>query len=285
MIEKLLALVQEHVTLNEAEQLQWKQRIESEDRFIPIRHHETIVGGLSYEFWTYHEDILSCSILCACETGEEALLKSREAIQTFIKNHPNIQMFSSRVSAQRKDILKMFESLGFKGWYDYMSMLDYEPVELKTPHKLSVRNIEAEDFEMVFNHMGLCFVWMRETVDIKPFNVVDKLWASEDKKQASFDEWIKEKENTFVYFDQREFIGSGLILENGDIDDVFVVIKHQGKGYGKAIIIDLIERVKARGQSPMIGYVGVNERAGRLYHDCGFILTQHAHYIRMFTKR
>lgn len=285
MIEKLLELVQQHVILNEEERQVWRKRIETEDRFILIKDQETILGGLSYEFWTYHEDVLSCSILCACEKNEKALLKCREAIHHFIQSHPEIQMFSSRVCDTRQDIHKVYDALGFKAWYDYMTMLEYEPIELTSPHQLSVRNIEAEDFEMVFKHMGECFVWMRETVDIKPFNVVDKLWASEDKKQASFDVWIKEKENTFVYFDQGEFIGSGLILENGDIDDVFVVIKHQGKGYGKAIIIDLIERVKARGQSPMIGYVGVNERAGRLYHDCGFKLTQHAHYIRMFTKR
>jgi GNAT superfamily N-acetyltransferase len=285
MIESILKLVQEHVILNEDEQNQWRKRIETQERFIPIMDQNNIIGGLSYEFWTYQEDVVSCSILCAIQESKYALKLSKDALISFIQNHPEIQMFSSRVSSQRKDILNMFESLGFKSWYDYMSMLEYEPVELKSPHQLRVRNIESEDFEMVFQHMGLCFVWMRETVDIKPFNVVEKLWASEEKKKASFNEWMSGKDNTFVYFDEDEFIGSGLILDNGDIDDVFVVIKHQGKGYGKAIIMDLIERVKARGQSPMIGYVGVNQRAGQLYHDCGFKLTQHAHYIRMFTKR
>jgi GNAT superfamily N-acetyltransferase len=285
MSEKLLNLMQEHMNLSEKNRIEWLKRIETQDCFIPIFDDGNPIGGISYEFWTYNENIPSCYVLLGTEHHPQALERCKEALQSFIKSHPQIQMFSSRVVSTRQDILESLNTLGFSSWYDYMTMLDYEPIDVKSDVKLHVRNIEPDDFEMVFQHMGACFVSMRESVDIRPFNVVEKLWATPEKKQASYDEWIAEKENTFVYFDQDEFIGSGLLISDYDIDDVFVVIKHQGKGYGKAIIMDLIEKVKARGKTPTIGYVGVNQRAGLLYQSCGFKLTHHSHYIRMFTRR
>jgi GNAT superfamily N-acetyltransferase len=285
MIEILLNIMQEHMNLTEKERLDWLKRIETQDRFIPILDEGNPIGGIAYEFWTYHEDTPSCSILLGSLPQPKALELCKQALQSFIESHPQIQMFSSRVVSTRTDILESLNTLGFSGWYDYMTMHDYEPVDVKTEVKLQVRTIEPEDFEMVFQHMGECFVPMRESVDIRPFNVIEKTWATPEKKQESYDEWIAQKDNTFVYFDQDEFIGSGLIIADYDIDDVFVVQKHQGKGYGKAIIVDLIEKIKARGKSPTIGYVGINERAGQLYQSCGFKITHHSHYIRMFTRR
>lgn len=41
--------------------------------------------------------------------------------------------------------------------------------------------------------MGVCFVWMREKLVIQPNKVVVKFWKTSEKKQESYEDWIKHK--------------------------------------------------------------------------------------------
>ncbi len=55
--------------------------------------------------------------------------------------------------------------------------------------------------------------------------------APEKAKEKTFNEWLNHKHSTWMYYDHGQWVGSGLLM-NEDIDDVFVNLGVQGKGYG-----------------------------------------------------
>lgn len=284
MIERCLILLQDHLTLNPQQQDKWRERLTQEKDVLVVKHLGEGVGCIAYEPWTYNLETISMELIVACEPQPDALSACQSELLRFMHANPHIQKWNTIIGSNRKDIQTMFESLGFTMWYDYVAMDDFETTNLTSSHTLTVRNIVPEDFEVYFKTMGLCFEDMRRSVDIRPHNVIDQLWSDDAKKQTSYQEWIDYQDNTWMYFDGITWVGTGLIVHDRDIDDVFVPKDVQGKGYGQAIIIDLIQKIQARGHVPSIGHVGVNAHAGRLYESCGFKVTKRTHHMRMFTK-
>lgn len=275
----LIEGIKEHLILNDEEVEKWQKRIDENRDIYIIRDGSDEIGCIAYELWDYDEH-QSLELIFSFIKDESKLHILNDGIKVVLEMFPQATMINTIINENRKDMIKLMNHHGLSVWYEYMVMLDYESVNVTTPHQLTKRNIEDKDFETYFSIMGECFVWMRETVDIRPHNVVDKLWATEEKKQESYQDWIKHKDQTWMYFDEGEWVGTGLILNNYDIDDVFVVPSLQGKGYGKAIILDLINRIEMGGHAPTIGFVKVNEKAKQLYQSCGFKITHHFIHMR-----
>ena len=275
----LIEGIKEHLILNDEEILKWEKRFAESKDILYLYDEDQVIGFIAYELWNYVEH-QSLELLFSFINDESKLPIFSEGIKEVLATFPQATMINTIINENRKDLISMMNTHGLSVWYEYMVMLDYEAGETKTPHKLTIRTIEEHDFETYFKTMGECFVWMRETVDIQPNNVVDKLWKTPEKKQESYEDWRKHKEQTWMYFDQDVWVGSGLIVNQHDIDDVFVVPSLQGKSYGKAIILDLIQRIEKLGNSPTIGFVKVNEKAKQLYLSCGFKVTHHFMHMR-----
>jgi GNAT superfamily N-acetyltransferase len=278
-MNNLIEGIKEHLILNEEEILKWEKRFAENKDILLLYDGEQVIGCIAYECWTYagHQ---SLELLFSFLEDESKLPILIEGTKVVLTMFPQVTMINTIINEKRKDLISIMNHYGLSVWYEYMVMLDYESVEATTPHQLTIRNIEEKDFETYFEVMGECFVWMRETVDIQPHNVVEKLWENPEKKQESYEDWLKHKEQTWMYFDQDVWVGSGLIVNQHDIDDVFVVPSLQGKGYGKAIILDLVQRIEKLGHSPTIGFVKVNEKAKQLYLSCGFKITHHFMHMR-----
>ncbi len=275
----LIEGIKEHLILNDEEILKWEKRFAENKDILYLYDEDQVIGCIAYELWNYAEH-QSLELLFSFNKEEVRLPILNEGFKKVLTMFPQATMINTIINENRKDLISMMNIHGLSVWYEYMVMLDYEAVETMTPHQLTIRNIEEHDFETYFQTMGECFVWMRETVDIQPHNVVDKLWKTPEKKHESYEDWIKQKDQTWMYFDQDIWVGSGLIVNHEDIDDVFVVPSLQGKGYGKAIILDLIQRIEKLGNSPTIGFVKVNEKAKQLYLSCGFKITHHFMHMR-----
>jgi GNAT superfamily N-acetyltransferase len=74
---------------------------------------------------------------------------------------------------------------------------------------------------------------MRQAMDIPPYNVFED--KSEERIAKLKEEMIKNKDNIFMFFDGETWVGSSLINQE-DIDDLFVVPSLMSKGYGRLIL-------------------------------------------------
>ena len=277
MIDQILSCLEEHITLSPDQKKQLQERIQNHDHVWLCEHPHT--GIMTFEDWMYNTTISSQQVIIGCDHDESTLQRLQSHLQEYMHAHSSITMFNTIVNDNRQDIIHLFSECGFEPWYDYKAMKAVE-CTATTQHQLRRRNIQPTDFETYITTMGECFVPMRSSVDIQPHNVVDKLWATPELKVQCFNDWMQDQANTYLYFDQDEWVGAGLILDGHDIDDVFVPPYHQGKGYGKAIIIDLMNQILENGKTPTIGFVGINEKAGALYEQCGFKVTRHTHHLR-----
>ena len=146
-----------------------------------------------------------------------------------------------------------------------------------TLHK---RTIEKEDFKEYYHHMGLCFVPMRQAMDIRPYNVVDALFNDDKAIEKEFKGWYENKEHSFMYFNNNnQWVGCGL-LNGSDMDDIFVLEYHQKHGYGSQIVRDLLNHAQKNNIQLYTGSVVYNKHAGQLYEDHGFVPYKEVTYYR-----
>ncbi|MBO4242467.1 MAG: GNAT family N-acetyltransferase [Clostridiales bacterium] len=105
-----------------------------------------------------------------------------------------------------------------------------------------------------------CYHEMREELDIKPYDFI---------RDDSF--FGENMEDVYLLTEDDELIGS-VALKDGEIDDLLVDKRYQGKGYGKKILIWAIENIKA--DTPVLHVAKWNKRAIDLYEKTGFKITR-----------
>ena len=97
---------------------------------------------------------------------------------------------------------------------------------------------------------------MREALQIEPFDYI--------QDDSFFDEGM---EDVYILVDNDEIIGS-VALKGGEIDDLIVNPKFQGRGYGRKILLWALENIHS---AKVILHVAEwNEKAVRLYKNAGF---------------
>lgn len=121
---------------------------------------------------------------------------------------------------------------------------------------IAFRDDYFEEYKNVYNK---CFYDMRKFLDIQPYCFY-----------SSIDELGDKKEKIFILKENDELIGSVAIVE-GEIDDLIVNPKYQGKGYGKKILLYAINKMQILKVEKITLHVAKwNEKAVRIYENNGF---------------
>jgi GNAT superfamily N-acetyltransferase len=219
----------------------------------------------------------------ASKLDEDSLRWAEQALEVKLKQlkAEGVNMVMMGINIHQPVLHKLAYKQAFHAWYGYVFMRHQGP--LPKPITLNKRIIEMEDFEEYMMVMSECFVEMRQAMDIKPYPVIEALWRDSTFKENNKEEWFRHRDQTWMYFDGDVWVGSGLLYKE-DLDDVFVPLSQQGKGYGRAIVEDLIREAYQRNIIPYIGYVKWNQRAGHLYQSLGFQSYLEVQYYRRFLK-
>lgn len=279
---KILNYLKQHMSFNEKEEQERLEKLKDDDSIIEIIQRNQLVGIFQVNRWNSLIHNKCAEIILACDLEQDVLLLAKHMLKDLIDSlkSEGVSMIKTCVNNKNQEISDVFQNLDFKSWYGYVFMRHNQSQQPKST--LTKRNIKDDDFDMYYQEMGQCFVPMREAMDIKPYNVVELLFNSEESKEKEFNNWIKNANNTWMYFNQdNKWVGSGLIVDN-DLDDIFVVRSFQNKGYGRQIVLDLINESQKRQFNPFIGYVAWNKKAGYLYESCGFVEYMSCTYYRYF---
>ncbi|MDZ4992604.1 GNAT family N-acetyltransferase [Clostridium perfringens] len=113
-----------------------------------------------------------------------------------------------------------------------------------------------EEYKKIYNE---CFYEMRKYLYIKPYYFYSSIEQLEDKK-----------EKIFVLKENDELIGSVAMID-GEIDDLIVNPKYQGKGYGKKLLLYAINKIQnLKAEKITLHVAKWNEKALKLYENNGF---------------
>lgn len=135
--------------------------------------------------------------------------------------------------------------------------MEYMGGEVKTD--INLGPFREEFFEEYKNIYNKCFYEMRKSLDIEPYYFYSSIEQLEDKK-----------DKIFVLRESEELIGSVSIID-GEIDDLIVNSKYQGKGYGKKLLLYAINKMQGLKVEKITLHVAKwNEKALKLYENNGF---------------
>lgn len=132
----------------------------------------------------------------------------------------------------------------------------------KTDERTSVRlipydSIYQDQYRKLYNS---CYHEMREALGIRPYDFI--------QDDSFFDEGM---DKVYILVEDGELIGS-VALKGNEIDDLLVAIKHQGKGYGKQILLWALGKINS--DNIILHVAEWNARAVRLYKSVGFEVTK-----------
>ncbi len=280
----LVKFLSEHQSFSDEERQKRLETILDDQRVVVIQDvQDKITGIVEIKRFDNFVHGASAHITLASHLDEESLKRASHELDVQLNKlkEDDVNMVMMGVNVDQLPIHSIIKNGSFKPWYGYVFMRHSGTIPHAT--KLHKREIEMQDFEMYMKTMSACFTDMRQAMDIRPHPVIEALWRDQTHKENNKDEWFKHRELTWMYYDQGNWVGSGLLYKE-DIDDVFVPIDQQGKGYGRAIVEDLIYEAYQRNIQPYIGYVKWNHRAGRLYESLGFKAYLELQYYRVFLK-
>jgi GNAT superfamily N-acetyltransferase len=268
---KLLHYLKQHQSFSDEEYQERLKNLEHDSNVVPIlnTNHE-IVGVLEVKRYDSFVHGQSAHLTVACDDNEDALKLAEQILkeQLIQLKAEGVRMVMMGANVQLHTIHKLIQNQQFNPWYGYVFMRHEGAIP--QPNKLSKRIIALEDYESYIQIMSVCFTEMRQAMNIKPYAIIEMLWRDEEHKIKNQDEWWKHRDQTWMYYDEQLWVGSGLLYKE-DIDDVFVPGSLQGRSYGRMIVEDLIREAYARNIKPYIGYVKWNAKAGHLYQKLGFI--------------
>ncbi|MBO4877924.1 MAG: GNAT family N-acetyltransferase [Ruminococcus sp.] len=113
-------------------------------------------------------------------------------------------------------------------------------------------------YERLYNE---CFGDMRKALEIKPYDFLSDIRQLDGKK-----------EDIFLLTEGGTLIG-GVACYGTEIDDLFVSREHQGKGYGRMLLIWAVNHIREHTDEPVTLHVAEwNRRAADLYISNGFVI-------------
>lgn len=172
-------------------------------------------------------------------------------------NKEELEYISIEIRTEKKDTGKFFIDRRFKKWFSFTEM---EYLGEKRECDVTFMNYDNKYYEKYKTAYEDCFFEMRQALD---FNPVRDCYKAE--------ELIEKKDNIFLLMDNDEIVGSVSLID-GEIDDLFVNQKYQGKGYAKKLIdfaINYYQENKV--EKVYLGVADWNERAVKLYESSGFV--------------
>ena len=121
---------------------------------------------------------------------------------------------------------------------------DIEPVPFSAAY--------MEKYKIMYN---ACYHEMREALDIKPYDYI--------QDDSFFETGM---DHVYLLLDKDELIGS-VAIKGDEIDDLIVVPKYQGRGYGRRLLIWALARLNG---AAVLHVAEWNKRAVSLYEKTGF---------------
>jgi GNAT superfamily N-acetyltransferase len=195
-----------------------------------------------------------------------------ESMRILSEIDPNTIWFFYRQDAGNSRAF--FQSQGCQVWYAYHHMR-YTGPRFPEP-AIEARTFEEQFFEPYLQGRSAAFLPSRKEIGFVPH--------AEAEKREPIHRYVTEnRDHVFLFFDRGEFVGSAAIAGGYLLDDVFVCPAHQGKGYGKAIVQHVVNRILERGLQPELAVVTVNTTAKHLYDRVGFELIQTLEMSRRFS--
>ena len=114
-----------------------------------------------------------------------------------------------------------------------------------------------EQYKRLYNE---CYHEMREALGIEPYDFI--------QDDAFFEEGM---DQVYLLVENGGLVGS-VALKGGEIDDLLVDRAHQGRGYGRQILLWALENIQ--GDPVTLHVAEWNQRAVRLYKSVGFEVTE-----------
>lgn len=282
-IAAIIELFDLHNELSEAEEKELKKELEDDKKVLVYEDKGEIKGICSYEFWknpvwgngaeiiiSAKDDSKFNEIANSLWNAVQAPLKEKEVV--FINTHYN---------EKYNHLRKFFSEKQFEQWFGIRGMI-YKGGSFEET-KLTFRNYEESDFDKYYTYIGECFSPMRKANDIRPFNVFKG--SSPERIESCKKETLELKDSTYLFYDGGNFVGSS-IIKYEEIDDLFVVPEHQGKGYGRKIMEATLNLALQRNFDKItLGAVAWNKVAINLYKSLGFEIYQSFEHRRLILNR
>ena len=114
-----------------------------------------------------------------------------------------------------------------------------------------------EQYKRLYNE---CYHEMREALGIEPYDFI--------QDDAFFEEGM---DQVYLLVENGGLVGS-VALKGGEIDDLLVDRAHQGRGYGRQILLWALENIQ--GDPVTLHVAEWNQKAVRLYKSVGFEVTE-----------
>jgi GNAT superfamily N-acetyltransferase len=280
-IETIIQLLNLQWSMSELDNQRKREELSKEFNIRIFEEGDTVFGLWTHSTWDHplwgkaaHLTISIFPFTPDFSNVMEALYKDAEAKLT----EENVRFVMTGYDEKAVLYPAYFTKKGYTPWYGYSSLI-YTGQRQPDNH-LTMRCYKEEDFWDYYVALGECFTPMREAMDIPPYNVFED--KSEERIVKLKEEMDKNKENIFMFFDGENWVGSSLINQE-DIDDLFVVPASMGKGYGKLILQATVNLCLDRNmQNIYLGVVHWNVKAHNLYIKTGFEVIKSIKYMRRF---
>jgi len=276
---EIVKLLSKHQSFNAREIEEMKAKLVKSTNINVLRRDDYVAGVVYPNYWN-HDVYGACATLVASviddfEDEEWLHDKINSLMSDFKDNEVKMILWMINMDDQRLNAIA--SNYSFDLWYGY-DFMRYQG-QRKPTSNLSKRNIVLEDFYPYYTALGECFTPMRQALDIPPYNVFEN--QSKAQIEHLQEDFIKQASDTYMFYEHDQWVGTGLIREE-DIDDLFVVPNQMGKGYGQAILHEMINLVLDQNKTPYIGYVTWNVKAKNLYVKNHFQIYLRVNHYRLF---
>jgi ribosomal protein S18 acetylase RimI-like enzyme len=165
---------------------------------------------------------------------------------------------------------ELFDEIGFENWFSYYK-LKYNGGKYSEP-VLNVKKYEDEYYIQEISLESESFSKLRKENNIAPHNWY--LSASESTLEKHRKKRLLKRDNFYLFFEESEIVGAA-IINNADINMLFVNVKYQGQGYGRKILEFAVNRgLEQNSNGVDIEVLANNEKALGLYTSTGFEIVQ-----------
>ncbi len=280
-IESIIQLMNLQWTLSELDNQRKREELSKDSNIRIYSENDTVLGLWTHTTWDH--PFWGKAAHLTISVGKDAL--NLESIADVLYQEAQAKLSDESVQfimAGYDETSPFYESFysdkGYTPWYGYSSLI-YTGQRQPDNH-LTMRLYREEDFADYYEALGECFTPMRQAMDIPPFNVFSD--RTEERIIKLKEEMNKNKDNIFMFFKRDTWVGSSLINQE-DIDDLFVVPSLMNKGYGKLILQSTVNLCLDRNlENIYLGVVHWNVKAQNLYLKTGFKTIKSIKYMRRF---
>lgn len=282
-IDAIIELFDLHNELSEAEEKEKRKELEDGGKVLVYEDKGEVKGICSYMFWK-NSELGSCAEIIMSVKDDSKLNEIAdslwESVQAPLKEK-EVVVLMAHYNKKHNRWREFYSEKEFEQWFGIHGMI-YKGGKYEET-KLSFRNYEENDFDEYYTYLGQCFSPMRKANDIRPFDIFQG--SSAEKIEKLKKEALEVKDTIYMFYDGENLVGSSIIKQE-EIDDVFVISKYQGKGYGRKIMQATLNLALQRNFDKItLGAVAWNKVAINLYESLGFEIYQSFEHRRLILNR